>query len=71
MIIVLFMMSLIIVAFFPVSAYAYLDAGSASMVLQMILAALVGAIVCIKIYWGKVCQMMRKLFHPSKPDDDA
>ena len=35
------------------SAYAYLDPGSASLILQGILAAIVGGIATIGIYWNK------------------
>ena len=60
----------IIIAFLPVPAHAYLDVGSASMVLQMILAALVGAGVSIILYWQRVCKFIRKLFSSNNPKDN-
>lgn len=54
--------------FFPVSAHAYLDAGSASMVFQAIIAALVGAAVTAKIYWKRLSGWARRLFS-GKPQE--
>jgi hypothetical protein len=60
----------VFVVLFASPAYAYLDIGSTSMVLQMILAALVGAAISIKMYWQKLCEFVRNLFSSSKPRDD-
>ena len=35
-------------------AFAYIDPGSGSVVIQMILGALVGVGVAIKVYWEKI-----------------
>jgi len=56
---------------FPTPAYAYIDAGSASMVLQVIVAGLVGAVLSIKMYWQQICQFARKLFLSSKLKNDV
>lgn len=58
----LFAVLAVVAAFFPVSAHAYLDAGSASMVLQVVIAALVGAAVTVKIYWKGLSGWARNLF---------
>lgn len=42
-------------------ALAYLDPGTGSMILQGIIGSVAGALVAIKIYWGKI-----KLFFASK-----
>lgn len=42
-------------------AHAYLDPGTGSYVVQLILAALVGAGFAVKIYWGKI----KAFFSPS------
>tara|TARA_Y100000590_G_scaffold290537_1_gene327045 strand:+ start:5005 stop:5169 length:165 start_codon:yes stop_codon:yes gene_type:complete len=39
---------------FVSDAYAYIDPGSGSLILQMILGALVGVGIAIKIYWFKL-----------------
>jgi hypothetical protein len=35
-------------------AYAYLDPGTGSMLLQLVLGGLAGLLVVIRLYWGKV-----------------
>jgi len=49
--------SLVLLAFFGAyiqSAYAYIDPGTGSMVAQMLIGALVGVGVAIKVYWYKL-----------------
>lgn len=38
----------------PQTAYSYLDPGTGSYVLQVLLAAFVGAAFTMKIYWAKI-----------------
>lgn len=38
----------------PGAAYAYLDPGTGSMILQALIAGLMGALVTIKIYWARI-----------------
>jgi hypothetical protein len=40
--------------FFPRTAYAYLDPGTGSYILQIILATVFGVAYIIKIYWTKL-----------------
>ncbi|NHZ87322.1 MAG: hypothetical protein GWP19_15875 [Planctomycetia bacterium] len=47
---------------FPRVAHAYLDPGTGSYVLQIILAAFVGVAFTIKIYWTKVKTFFVNLF---------
>ena len=47
-------------------AYAYIDPGSGSLVIQIIIGALVGAGITIKIYWYK---LKEKIFHINKKDE--
>ncbi|MDH3735658.1 MAG: hypothetical protein OEQ94_01385 [Nitrosopumilus sp.] len=46
--------SLLLPAFIISDAYAYLDPGSGSIVIQSIIGALVGVGIAIKVYWEKV-----------------
>jgi hypothetical protein len=36
------------------TAYAYLDPGSGSIIIQVVVAFLAGLIMLIKLYWGKI-----------------
>lgn len=47
---------------FPQAAHAYLDPGTGSYMLQIILAAFVGVAFTIKIYWTKVKNFFVNLF---------
>ena len=52
---------------------AYLDPGTGSMVLQMIIAGLVGVSFFIKIYWGRLKTLLTKRSGPKeeeKADDN-
>ena len=44
------------------SVQAYLDPGSGSFILQILLAALVGGLFIVKSYWKKIAEFFRKLF---------
>ena len=47
-------------------AYAYIDPGSGSLVIQIIIGALVGAGITVKIYWYK---LKEKISHINKKDE--
>jgi hypothetical protein len=49
------------------SVQAYLDPGSGSFILQLLLAALVGGLFVIRSYWKKIADFLRKIF--SRRDD--
>ena len=40
--------------FIPLNAYAYLDPGTGSLIVQLAIAAIAGISFTAKIYWGKV-----------------
>ena len=44
----------------PSDAHAYLDPGSGSAVLQILLAGVAGASVAIKFYWRRIISYFRK-----------
>jgi hypothetical protein len=52
---------LVFLAVCPQSAWAYLDPGVGSAVLQGILAAIVSAGVVLKMYWHQLLAVVRKL----------
>jgi hypothetical protein len=62
----IFVIMMVVSVFLARPAYAYIDAGSASMILQMILAGIVGAAMTIKMYWQKIRQFIREIFSSNK-----
>jgi hypothetical protein len=44
------------------SGRAYLDPGSGSFILQLLIAALLGGLFIIKAYWQKIVRFFRNLF---------
>jgi hypothetical protein len=53
----------------PVSAHAYLDPASGSILLQVVLGGVAGCAVFLKLFWGR----LRGLFgsrKPAEPHDD-
>jgi hypothetical protein len=50
----LFMISLLFRGFFVSDAYAYLDPGTGSMIIQGILGVLIGVGITLKVYWTKI-----------------
>lgn len=45
----------------PRNAYAYIDPGTGSYVLQLLLAALFGAVFTVKVFWTKIKQLLRQI----------
>lgn len=46
-------------------AFAYLDPGSGSMILQLLLGGIAGGIMMVKLYWERVTNIFRR--KPSDP----
>ena len=44
----------------PSIAYAYLDAGTGTMLLQGLVAALAGLAVVVRLYWRKIKRLFKK-----------
>jgi len=44
---------------FPVQAMAYVDPGSGSMILQIILGGIAGLLLIIKFYWDRFLKMVK------------
>jgi hypothetical protein len=55
--------------FITQKAYAYLDPGSGSFIMQIIIGAILGGLVTIKIYFHKVKSFFIKFFHRRKKDN--
>jgi hypothetical protein len=52
--------SILIVLGFESSAWAYLDPGAGSMVLQVLLGGIAGVIVILKLYWQRFLGIFRR-----------
>lgn len=50
----------------PVNAWAYLDAGSGSYIIQILIASLVGVAFAFKAFWIKVIHSIGQLFKKKK-----
>lgn len=57
---------LIVSGMFPMQAYAYLDPGTGSFVLQMLVAGLLGAMLYIKMAWANVKMFFNRLLSKSE-----
>ena len=55
--------------FFSNSAFAYLDPGTGSIILQAILAAIAAGLVTMKIWWQNLKSFLSKIFNSKKEDD--
>jgi hypothetical protein len=55
---------------FPRPAYAYLDPGTGSYILQLILAGLLGAAFAVKLFWKNIKTFFKTLFSGEEVDED-
>lgn len=51
-----------------VSGHPYLDPGSGSFILQILIAAFVGGLFLVKVYWKKISGFFRNLFSKGRGD---
>ena len=54
--------ALVVYCIFPQNSYAYLDPGTGSYILQMIIAAVLIAPCAIKLFWKKIKRFFQKIF---------
>lgn len=47
---------------FPDNVYAYLDPGSGSLLVQVLIGAVLGSIYFIKVYWTKLSRFVTSFF---------
>jgi len=55
---------------FTHNAHAYLDPGTGSYILQLIIAGLLGASLAVKIYWGNIKTFFSNLFSKGQSEED-
>ena len=61
-------LALLLFSFSSSNAYAYLDMGTGSYILQAILAGFFASLFFIKTYWFKLSKFISKVFSRSKED---
>jgi len=49
--------------------HAYFDPGTGSMVLQLLMASILGFLFTLKTYWGKFKGLLKNLIGKSNPND--
>lgn len=47
---------------YPQQAHAYLDPGSGSLIFQLIIGAVLGTLVTLRMYWSRVKRFIRGIF---------
>jgi len=52
----------------PQAAFAYLDPGTGSYILQILIAGILGASFAVKIFWGKIKTFLANLFSKKSRD---
>ncbi len=52
------------------NAHAYIDPGTGSYILQLLVAALLGAMFTLKLYWARVKNFFRTLTTKTKAEDE-
>lgn len=58
--------AILICVFFAKNAYAYLDSGTGSYIIQVLIGALVGIVITIKFYWRSIVDFLKNHFKPRK-----
>jgi hypothetical protein len=72
MVITIVILCLIFIFMAPAPSFAYLDPGSGSMILQLILGGVAGLVVVFKLYWGRLLSFLgvgKKAEEPDKTSD--
>ena len=61
----------LIIVTFPAPAMAYIDPGSGSMLLQLILGGVAGLLVIIKLYWYRILTVLGLRKEAEVPEDKS
>ncbi|MFO7638929.1 MAG: hypothetical protein R6X14_06495 [bacterium] len=56
---------------FPGLALAYLDPGTGSFILQMLVGAVLGGLVAIGLFWRRFTGWLRRVFSRGRKDDQS
>lgn len=52
----------VLLVLFPEPLFAYLDPGTGSYILQIILAAVLGGLFAIKLFWNRIKVFLKRIF---------
>ncbi len=55
----------------PRNSYAYLDPGTGSFIIQMLIATIVGGLFVIKIYFAKIKKFFKRVFFKGEKDEQT
>ena len=53
----------------PQIAYAYLDPGTGSYIIQLLIGVLFGLLFTIKMFWGKIKMFLKSIFSRKKKNE--
>ncbi len=56
---------------FPPDAHAYLDPGTGSYVLQLVLASVLGGMFAIKLFWKNINGFFSNVFHRQREKEES
>jgi len=54
---------------FTREAYAYLDLGTGSYIFQLVIAAVIGGLFAVKLFWTKIVLFFKNLFSKNKNNE--
>ena len=66
----IFILAFLYIVTFPNYAYAYLDPGTGSIILQAIIGFLAASVTAISIYWSKFKSLISKIFNRKEKEKD-
>lgn len=67
---IIFFLLLAVLAF-PKTTHAYLDPGTGSFIIQIILSVVLGGIFAFKMFFAKIKQTIKKIFSKNKKNDKS
>jgi hypothetical protein len=60
----------LVIGWLPTVAYGYLDPGTGSYIIQVVIGGILGGLSAIGIFWNRVITAIKGLFRPRRNDAD-